>query len=239
MSIVRSTSRLGPIEGDPAPIPASAARRLSSIQHEACLLSLAALHRAGVARPDAIVASTALGCLDDTERFLTDLHDAGDALLSPLPFMRSTHNTMAGQLALMLKCDGPNITHAQGFDGFHASLVEAEMLLDERPEWNVLVLAIDERTALLDRLAQALQPGSIVGGGGEAFLLTGASDQGLARITWAEGRTATPLLPDPALPFHGSMLAQRMGDAITSGLRSTLRIGPNGSGATDLLLSPW
>ncbi|MBK6342975.1 MAG: beta-ketoacyl synthase chain length factor [Flavobacteriales bacterium] len=239
MSIVRSISRLGPIEGDPAPIPGSAARRLSSIQHEACLMALAALHRAGVARPDAIVASTALGCLDDIERFLTELYDAGDALLSPLPFMRSTHNTMAGQLALMLRCDGPNITHAQGFDGFHASLVEAELLLNERPEWNVLVLAIDERTALLDRLAQALQPGINVGGGGEAFLLTGTNDQGLARITWADSSTATPLLADPALPIHGSMLARRMGDAIAGGLRSALRIGPSGSTATDLLLSPW
>jgi hypothetical protein len=230
---------MGPIEGDPAPIPASAARRLSGIQHEACLMTLAALHRAGVARPDAIVASTALGCLDDTERFLTELHDEGDALLSPLPFMRSTHNTMAGQLALMLKCDGPNITHAQGFDGFHASLVEAELLLHEKPNWNVLVLAIDERTALLDRLAQALQPGIMVGGGGEAFLLTGASDQGLARITWVEGIAGTPLQPDPELPIHGSMLAKQLGDAIAGGLRSPIRIGAGGSGETDLLLSPW
>ncbi|MBX2974101.1 MAG: beta-ketoacyl synthase chain length factor, partial [Flavobacteriales bacterium] len=143
MSLLLSTSRKGLVGGDPPAVPAAAARRLSAIQRDAATLALAALHRAGTERPDAIIASTALGCLDDTERFLADMHDANGALLSPLPFMRSTHNTMAGQLALMLGCHGPNITHAQGLDGFHASLVEAELLLHEHPEWRILVLAID------------------------------------------------------------------------------------------------
>lgn len=237
MSTVRSISRLGPFKGDPPAIPASAARRLSGIQHRACQLALAALHRAGIERPDAIVASTALGCLADTELFLAELHDAGDALLSPLPFMRSTHNTMAGQLALMLGCNGPNITHAQGFEGFHAALVETMLLIQEHPEWNVLVLAIDERTDVLERVTQAIGSGVRVGEGGEAFLITGAALPGLARMEWADGRDGEILLPDTAKALHGSVLAVQLGDALIDGVRAPIRLSNGRDRATELLLS--
>jgi len=225
--------------GEPPAIPASVERRLSSMQRDASRMALAALHHAGIERPDAIIASTALGCLDDTERFLADMHDANGALLSPLPFMRSTHNTMAGQIALMLRCDGPNITHAQGLDGFHAALVEAELMLHEKPEWNILVIALDERTALLERIAGALDPAINVGAGGEAFVLSGMADgNALARITWAADHDGARMMRDPELALHGSLIAQQLGDAIAAGLAQAIRIGASENHLTDLLISP-
>ena len=209
------------------------------MQRDASRMALAALHRAGIEWPDAIIASTALGCLDDTERFLTDMHDAAGALLSPLPFMRSTHNTLAGQLALMLRCYGPNITHAQGVQGFHASLVEAMLMLQEHPEWRILLIAIDERTELLERVVGALDPAVRVGAGGEAFVLTGmAQPDDAARINWLEASGGAPLAPDASNGMHGSLIAQQVGEALSLGARTPLRIGSGVGDATDLLITP-
>lgn len=244
MSLLLSTSRTGPVDGDPPTVAAADARRLSAIQREAATLALAALHRSGTARPDAIIVSTALGCLDDTERFLADMHDAKGALLSPLPFMRSTHTTMAGQLALMLRCHGPNITHSQGCDGFHTSLVEAELLLHEHPEWRILVLAIDENTDLLDRMTGILCPDTAAGWGGEAFVLTGATDAPcIARIEWNAGTAdvnedtdndedevgdpedGVHLLPGEEHPLHGALMAERFCELLEAGIPYPLLIG--------------
>lgn len=238
----RSTSRTGPVGSDAPAIPSSVERRLSGVQRQASGMAIAALHRAGVERPDAIIASTALGCLDDTERFLGEMHDAAGALLSPLPFMRSTHNTVAGQLALMLRCDGPNITHAQGQHGFHASLVEAMLMLQEMPHWNILLVAIDERTDLLEGIGSALDPTVRIGSGGEAFVLTGMQPHGgIARMDWMDAdSSARPgrFTPDRARPVHGSLLAELLGDALLAGLREPLRIGAGSYGGTDLLIAP-
>ncbi|HRD52600.1 MAG TPA: beta-ketoacyl synthase chain length factor [Flavobacteriales bacterium] len=167
------------------------------------------------------------------------MHDANGALLSPLPFMRSTHNTMAGQIALMLRCDGPNITHAQGLDGFHAALVEAELMLHEKPEWNILVIALDERTALLERIAGALDPAINVGAGGEAFMLSGIDNgNAVARITWATDTDSARMMRHTNLALHGSLIAQQLGDAIAAGFTQPMRIGSSESSLTDLLISP-
>lgn len=239
MSRLLSTSRTGPVTGDPPPLPAQAVRRLSAIQHRAATLALAALYRAGVERPDAIIASTALGCLDDTERFLADMRDAKGALLSPLPFMRSTHNTMAGQLALMLGCHGPNITHSQGLNGFHAALAEAELMLHDHPKMKVLVLAIDERTDLLARVAATLDATTTVGHGGEAFVLAGDTEDVpcIARMGWQNGATARLLLPLAERPVHGAVVAEGLGSLLGEGLRAPVVLS-GGYPSTALLISP-
>lgn len=209
------------------------------MQRDASRMALAALHRAGIERPDAIIASTALGCLDDTERFLADMHDAAGALLSPLPFMRSTHNTVAGQLALMLRCDGPNITHAQGMHGFHASMVETMLMLHEHPEWRILLIAIDERTELLERVVGALDPAVRVDAGGDAFVLTAmAQPDDVACINWLEANGGAPFAADASNGMHGSLVAQLAGETLSLGARNPLRIASGAGEDTDLLIAP-
>src|SRR5690606_35841948 len=77
-------------------------RRMARIIKMGVAAAIKALREAGVANPDAIIMGTGLGCLKDTERFLTDIIENKEGALSPTPFIQSTHNTIGGQIALML-----------------------------------------------------------------------------------------------------------------------------------------
>ncbi|MBP6312968.1 MAG: beta-ketoacyl synthase chain length factor [Flavobacteriales bacterium] len=141
----------------PLVIPASAARRMAKLQRGSIEYILQHLNSIGQPTIDGIYASTALGCLEDTEKFLEETTGPSTSLRSPLPFMRSTHNTIAGQLALLLKIHGPNITHSQELFGFHSALLNALLQCEEEPKSTLLVFAADEETALSRDLLNALQ----------------------------------------------------------------------------------
>ena len=52
--------------------------------------------------PDAIITGTGLGCLEDTEKFLTAMVTNKEEFLTPTSFIQSTHNTVSAQIALLL-----------------------------------------------------------------------------------------------------------------------------------------
>lgn len=176
-------------EFTPFTIPAGAGRRMARIQRDTCERVYSELNRTATRTIDGIYAATALGCLEDTEKFLDEINGPVGELRSPLPFMRSTHNTMAGQLAMLLGVKGPNLTYSQTLFGFHAALLDALLHLEERPAHNVAVFAADERTDLSTQLSGRLHHDPVVhlGHGVEAFVMGGtarASDP--ARITHIE-----------------------------------------------------
>ena len=51
--------------------------------------------------------------LENSEKFLLELCREGEHGLSPTLFMQSTHNTIAGTLAIRTHCHGYNITYTQ------------------------------------------------------------------------------------------------------------------------------
>ena len=179
---IHATARTGPHEGR-LTLPSGSDRRMARIQRMAFDAAYSAIGRAGRSSVDGIFSSTALGCLEDTERFLLEMDENRGTLLSPLPFMRSTHNTMAGQLAMLAGVRGPNITFSHGLFGLHAAFIQARLHLLEHPDQHVLVLAVDERTPLLSAIVPALQEGTVPGEGAEAFVLSGErGEHPLARI---------------------------------------------------------
>lgn len=89
------------------------ARRLGKLQKAALITSLSALREANLECPDAIVVGTSYGMLENSEKFLMQLCRDGEQELSPTLFMQSTHNTIAGTLAIHTHCHGYNITYTQ------------------------------------------------------------------------------------------------------------------------------
>lgn len=165
---------------------------MAKIQRATCQSMYAALNKTGAKTVDAIYSATALGCLEDTERFLDEITGPSTSLRSPLPFMRSTHNTMAGQLALLLKVHGPNITYSQSLFGFHSALLNALLHLEEEPGHTVAAFAADERTELSTALVNANAPGTVLGEGVASFILGGNAKAGdVAKITRIEQRRVT------------------------------------------------
>ena len=106
-----------------------------------------------------VVVGTGLGCLKDSEKFLDMMRPTpeGDVLdvISPTPFIQSTHNAMAGQIALAMGNHSYNVTHVQDGLSFEAAFTDACLLIAEGKS-KVIVGAVDEHIPLLSEIASGL-----------------------------------------------------------------------------------
>ena len=93
---------------------------------------------------DAIIVGTGLACIVDLEKFLISVLDGNEQGLSPIPFINSSHNTVAAQIAMMHKITGYNNTYCHRGASFESALIDALMLLDEGEAQHILVGGIDE-----------------------------------------------------------------------------------------------
>jgi 3-oxoacyl-[acyl-carrier-protein] synthase II len=96
-----------------------------------------------------IVVATGLGCLDDTRKFLVEFSQ--HEVASPTAFIHSTHNTIAGQLGLLLQSHAYNITHANTGACFENALLDAFIEDIGQNEW-ILVGGVDEQIDWLENL---------------------------------------------------------------------------------------
>lgn len=126
-------------------------RRMARIIKMGIATTQDCLNQSRVAQPEAIIVGTGLGCLQDTEKFLADMVDNNEGLLSPTAFIQSTHNTIAGQIALVLNCPHHNFTYAQRGHSFENALLDGLLQLEEGHR-HVLVGGIDEVTPTLHEI---------------------------------------------------------------------------------------
>ena len=191
-SIVEAqTNRLRVIEPDYANyIEHRALRRMSHVIRMGVATAKECLNRAHILMPDAIVVGTAYGCMESSSSFLISMIEREEDDLSPTAFMQSTHNTVAAQIALMLKCHAHNNTFVHKGFSFESAVLDAIMLLRDEEATNVLIGGIDEMTdisfVILERLGMYKRkpvPGlslfgsgtkGTIGGEGAAFFLLSA-----------------------------------------------------------------
>lgn len=148
------------------------------------------LQDARVEVPDAIIAGTGLGMMQDTEKFLTSILDNDEKFLTPTAFIQSTHNTVGAHIAVMLKCNKYNLTYVNENLSFESALLDSMIRIQERSSENVLLAGIDELTdayftisknagfwkediASNAHLLEHSGAGSIGGEGASFFLVTG------------------------------------------------------------------
>ena len=122
------------------------ARRMGLILKRAIAVSLTALREAGIECPDAIFTGTGLGCMENTENFLSAMCRDGEEMLPPTYFMMSTHNTISSAVAILLRCHGQNCTYSQKDISFESALLDAFLQLQVGGISNALVGAHDETT---------------------------------------------------------------------------------------------
>jgi len=119
-------------------------RRMSRILKMGLGASSICINRLPEAKIDAIVVGTGLACIIDLEKFLISVLDGNEHGLSPIPFINSSHNTVAAQIAMMHKITGYNNTYCHRGASFESALQDALMLLEEGEAQHVLVGGIDE-----------------------------------------------------------------------------------------------
>ena len=122
------------------------ARRMGLILKRAIAVSLTALKDAGIECPDAIFTGTGLGCMENTEYFLSAMCRDGEEMLPPTYFMMSTHNTISSAVAILLRCHGYNCTYSQKDISFESALLDAFIQLQAGRMGNALVGSHDETT---------------------------------------------------------------------------------------------
>ena len=146
-AVIYETSRLKVIEPDYKEfIDPKLIRRMSKVIKMGVSAAKDCLNRAGVEMPDAIITGTAYGCVEDTGVFLTRIIEQEEEMLPPTAFIQSTHNTVAAQIALMLKCHAYNNTFVHKSFSFESALLDASMLFAEGEANTILVGGVDEVT---------------------------------------------------------------------------------------------
>lgn len=156
-SLVEITSGTQLIQPDYKEYVSTAAlRRMSTVLKMGVAGGKSCLQQAGLETCDAIAVGTGLGCVRDTLKFLKAVYEEDERGLSPTAFIQSTHNSIAGQLALVLGNHGYNMTHVQGALSLGYALSDAELLIGEGDAETVLVGAVDEKTDELVELLSKL-----------------------------------------------------------------------------------
>lgn len=154
-------------------------RRMSRVVKMGTAAAIACLREAGVEQPGAILTGTTYGCMEDTEQFLHKMVAQNEELLTPTAFIQSTHNTIGGQIALMLQCHAYNNTFVHRAFSFEHALMDAMLLLRENEAPNALVGGLDEITDSLYRVLGRFDlykkeiddPEGVAAGEGAAFFL--------------------------------------------------------------------
>jgi len=170
-------------------IPAAASRRMSKGVKMGIVASKLVLNQAGIDLPDAIITGTGMGCLKDSEKFVSSIIDNNEQFLTPTSFIQSTHNTVGGQIALELQCKGYNFTYVHASVSFESALLDAELQLKNEEATNILIGGVDElgdyTTELFkltkiikaekvasEALLESKTEGAVYGEGANFFLLT-------------------------------------------------------------------
>ena len=174
-------------------------RRMGRVIKMGVAASMKCLKDIELDNPDAIITGTSLGCIEDTEKFLGQIVINKEQFLPPTSFIQSTHNTIAGQIALLLKCNAYNYAYVHRNFSFENALLDALMMLGEQPEHRILLGGVDEITQvsydIMKRLgiyksAVGLTPdvfrnrtdGSIAGEGSTFFVMSNKSEDAYAAV---------------------------------------------------------
>ncbi len=170
-------------------LPANKLRRMKRNVRMGLTCAKDALQLADIKIPDAIIVGSSLGIVEDTEIFLNQIIDQKEQMLNPTAFIQSTHNTVAGAIALSIECKKHNLTFSHLNASFEHALLDGMLLLeDDEKVNNILVGAQDELTkenfeiySFLNKwkkdtnfsnLYESKSTGSIAGEGAAYFVIT-------------------------------------------------------------------
>lgn len=100
-----------------------------------------------VPETDGIIIGTANGGMEDCIKFLNQIIDYEEGMLTPGNFVQSTPNAIAAQLGLMNRNKQYNVTHVHRGLAFENAVLDAVMMLRENPDAAYLLGAVDEISA--------------------------------------------------------------------------------------------
>jgi 3-oxoacyl-(acyl-carrier-protein) synthase len=169
-------------------------RRLSRTLKTGLAAVMICLRNSGVKVPDAVITATGFGFYESRAKFLGEIQRQAEQQLTPNYFIQSTHNALAGLVALTIGCTGYNNTYAGRGSAFESALLDSMLLISEREAQNILVGSYDEVSPVMYRQYARLgyykedminslrlfgnnSPGTIQGEGVAFFMLSPAPQE--------------------------------------------------------------
>jgi 3-oxoacyl-(acyl-carrier-protein) synthase len=148
---------------------------------------------------DGIIMGSANAGMDDCVKFLNQMVQYEEGQLTPGSFVQSTGNVIAGQLGLITKNKGYNITHIHLGLAFENALLDAMMQLHTNPSNCYLVGGVDEISPFhytIETLAGSYKaetisnkklygsdtPGCVVGEGAAMFIINNSAEHAIAKV---------------------------------------------------------
>jgi Beta-ketoacyl synthase, N-terminal domain len=148
---------------------------------------------------DGIIMGSANAGMDDCVKFLNQMVQYEEGQLTPGSFVQSTGNVIAGQLGLISKNKGYNITHIHLGLAFENALLDAVMQLNINPSNSYLVGGVDEISPFhynIELLAGSYKkedisnkqlyetdsPGFLVGEGAAMFVVNSSQNSAIAKV---------------------------------------------------------
>ncbi|MNJ93795.1 hypothetical protein D3C87_114820 [compost metagenome] len=134
----------------------NSARRMSKAVKMGIICAMEVLQQIDRSELDGVLVGSGKGCLIDSDKFLQSIVVQQEEFLSPTAFIQSTHNTVAGQIALLIKNTGYNMTYSQGRVSFESTVFDAylQLVLNERK--TLLVGAVDELSDISIDISEAI-----------------------------------------------------------------------------------
>lgn len=150
-------------------------------------------------KPDGIIIGTTNSGKEDSVKFLNQIIEYDEGLLTPINFVQSTPNAVAAQIGLLTKNHGYNITHLHLGLAFEFAMTDADMMLKENPLTSYLLGAVDDisiynyyfedkggwykkEDVSNKTLYETNSPGSIAGEAAAMFLVNGNETGSIAKV---------------------------------------------------------
>lgn len=162
-------------------IPAMTRRRMSDVLKMAITCTIDCMEQSGLTQPDAIIVGTSMGCNTFTKNFLDKIITADGGPLSPTNFIVSTHNTIAGQISILLGNQHYNMTHTQNSLSFEQALIDGMLCLKDECS-HVLVGAADEMENALFNMNARLGIHDLHAACGASFFILSSEKSGTTSI---------------------------------------------------------
>lgn len=183
------------IEGSYSQIPPGVLRRMG----KALRMGVGAALPLTSETINGIIIGSANAGMDDSVKFLNQIIQYDEGQLTPGSFVQSTSNVIAGQLGMISKNKGYNITHIHLGLAFENALIDAMMQLQANPSNSYLLGGVDEISRYHYRietlagfykkedisnkqLYEAESPGSIVGEGAAMFVVNNNKTSAVASV---------------------------------------------------------
>lgn len=208
-------------------------RRMSRIVKMGVACGLECIAQMPSEEVDAIITSTGLGCLADTEKFMNATIDNQERMLNPTAFIQSTFNTIGAQIALIRRIHAYNVTYVHRGLSFESALMDGILRINEG-DGNVLVGAIDEITPVAYAIQKRLGLlNGVCPGEGAQFFLFGSekNEQTLGELKGMETFT----YPASAKEIENRLLTFLERNNLTSRDIDRFITGKNGNSAQDAI----